>query len=222
VFTQDVVISSPVFSTRHSITILLVNVTRHAVFDLPVHATGHFICVIRSAFKAQLLGPSIGPPIHQEPFVVFLLFALGIMANSGHWQVLNLGAKVLEEMIEQGYSVEDAHRGAQTTVTAVFGGGTEPSATGATGSNEPAPGATGPKLPPPSQMAANLAAKASGASSGSMPPPLPQAPPANWIWNTQPPPGQVTWQLHTTSPWDDQQYSGPSWDSNWWNGTWNR
>ena len=203
---------------------LLVYFMWHSVISVLVCLTGQSSSVYSESFqKLNLLGPIIGPSITWKIFVVFLpLFALGAMANSGRWQVQNLGAKVFEEMIEQGYSVEDAHQGAQTAVTSVFGEGTDPSASGATGSNEPAPGATGPKLPPPSQMAANMAAKATGASPGSMPPPLPQAPPANWTWNAQPPPGQVTWPVITTSPWDDQQYSGSPWDSNWWSGTWNR
>ena len=148
-FTQDAVIT------------LLVMLTRLAVTSALVCLTGQSYSVHSESFqKLNLLGPSIGPSTTRNILVVFPpLFALGAMANSGHWQVQNLGAKVFEEMIEQLYSVEDARLGAQTTVTAVFGGGTDPSVSGSTGSNEPAPGTPGPKLPPPIQMAANLAAK---------------------------------------------------------------
>ena len=127
--------------------------------------------------------------------------------------------------MEQGYSVEDAHRAAQTTVNSIFGT-TEPSVSGATGSSDPAPGAVGPKLPPPEQMLANRAAKAPGWSTGSHPPPLPQAPPSWWgtspgTWRANPPPAPVTWQVITTSPWDDDWKStGQYWDRQSWNRTW--
>ena len=100
-FTQDFV-SSTACDTRHSIAL-----SKHSVMS-PAHETGFSFVLFGVLSKAQLLGPIIGPPIYQEPFVVFLsFFALGAMASSGHWQVLNLGAKVFEEMMEQGYLVED-------------------------------------------------------------------------------------------------------------------
>jgi hypothetical protein len=70
-------------------------------------------------------------------------------------------------------------------------------------------------------MAANLAAS----HQGSQPPPVPQAPPSWWgltpgTWTAQPQPTPVTWNVVTTSPWDDWQNPGSYWDSNSWNRTW--
>jgi len=154
-------------------------------FDcVPVHfvisCNRNLTFVTRKAFKSsttRTIHWSINSP--GNLFVGFPLFALGIMADQYHWQVLGMGSKVFDEMLEQGYSVEDAHRAAQTTVNSIFGT-SEPSASGATGSGEPAPGAVGPKLPSPNEMLANRAAKAPGWSTGSQPPPLPQAPPSWW------------------------------------------
>jgi hypothetical protein len=139
-----------------------------------------------------------------------------------------LGASIYERMIQLGESPEDAHRAAQQAVTGAFGKSSGVSATAATGSADPILGGNGPKLPPPSQMAANLAADLAGRNQGSQPPPTPQAPPSWWglspgTWTAQPPPTPVTWNVVTTSPWDDDwRNTGPYWDRNWWKRIWDK
>ena len=137
-----------------------------------------------------------------------------------------LGALLFDQLKNQGMSDEDAHRAAQAAVTQAFGpqGPTNTwdvagvSSAGATGSANPAPNAPGPKLPPPSQMAANRfqgQGMAQGSPWGSMPPPLPQAPPS---WMT------ADWWQSTGQNWDNANWWSSNWnwrDSNWNKSWWN-